>query len=50
MNGIQIKKWVRWEEKEEYSLQLLAAPSQYLHLNQRENKKGTKMKKIGGEK
>ena len=28
-----------WDEKEEYSLQLLAAPSQYLHLNQRENKK-----------
>ena len=47
MNGIQIKK-NGWDEKEEYSLQLLAAPSQYLHLNQRENKKGIKMKKVGG--
>ena len=36
-----------WDEKEEYSLQLLAAPSQYLHLNQRENKKD-KDEKMGG--
>ena len=47
MNGIRMKK-IGWDEKEKYSLQLLAAPSQYLHLNQRENKKGIKMKKVGG--